>query len=723
LTDVALQRELLIHRFGFRPSDIFTLTDQAATREGIELAFLTHLTEQARPGDIVVFHFSGFGSRVRLDGAPETLQQNSLVPIDGFLPTEDNPAINDLLEDTLGLLLRSLQTDQITTVLDVSYADFNNMLQGNLRIRSRPSAPTGQFNKSELAFQEQLLSRINLSRDQIRAKWQSGQLPGAVLAAAHANQGAFEGQWNGFSAGLFTYALTQQLWWATPATTLRVNLSRASKSVSQLVGPEQRPYLSGQHIQNQSLLSYYLAPTPATGADGVVTTVTDDGQTLDIWLAGLPTLVLEHYGINSLLSLHPMNVITSGVEQPSPTSASPSNAIAPEESETPILLQVRSRDGLTVKARPCRSEAVSSGFFQAGQFVWEAVRILPSNVGLIVALDASLERIERVDATSAFAGVSRVSAVVAGEQSADYLFGKVPLEARALAASLPADAISERSTAQVFPGSLPVVKGSYGLFNLGRAAVPGTLTAGDEAVKTAVHRIAPKLQTLLANKLLRLTVNQGSSQLGVRATLEMVAPQERIVLQQETVRAPGLQADSKLAALFVGSGEIPALQIGYRFRYRLQNYSDRPIYFTLLGLESSGNAIALYLPSPAGTPADPNPIPPDSVIPPGETLIIPQTYPAEWTVNPPTGLVETHLIFGITPLTQTFTTLKTGIHPSETPYHVRPLLNPLDVAQAVLQDLHQASTTIARTDTPTDTYALDVRAWATLSFVYRVIEG
>ncbi|MBN3927070.1 caspase family protein, partial [Nostoc sp. NMS4] len=36
LTDVELQRELLIHRFGFQGSDILTLTEEQASREFIE---------------------------------------------------------------------------------------------------------------------------------------------------------------------------------------------------------------------------------------------------------------------------------------------------------------------------------------------------------------------------------------------------------------------------------------------------------------------------------------------------------------------------------------------------------------------------------------------------------------------------------------------------------------------------------------------------------------
>ena len=102
VTDVELQRELLIHRFGFNASDVLTLTDSKATRENIETAFIEHLTEQAKAGDVVVFHFSGYGSQVKLTEESQidnaVRLSNSLVPVDSILPTKGTPTANDLLE-------------------------------------------------------------------------------------------------------------------------------------------------------------------------------------------------------------------------------------------------------------------------------------------------------------------------------------------------------------------------------------------------------------------------------------------------------------------------------------------------------------------------------------------------------------------------------------------------------------------------------------------------
>jgi hypothetical protein len=771
ITDVELQQELLMARYGFQASDILTLRDQEATRAAIEAAFRSHLINQAKPGDVVVFHFSGFGSTLQVSSAPGQLHY-SLVPVDGVLPTEEQPEINDVLDETLALLLRSLQTDQVTTILDTSYAYPETDLRGSLRVRSRPSTPSGELGAAERTMQEQLLGPGKTTEGKAKIQWQSGQLRGVVLTAAGLEQPAIEGNWSGFSAGLFTYALTQQLWWTSPNTTLRVCLSRAAREINRMVGAEQTPLLWGQGARDQSVGPYFAAASPDMGADGIIKVLGDDGQTVKIWMGGLPNLVLEYYGTNSLLALVPvpgspaataasretiMTVDEMTTDRPSDSSpvadqtsdseagaisdeslsasgetstaladASPEDTVETEGvmpgpetvANQPILLQVRSRSGLMVKARPCCGNADTSRRLKVGQLVQEVVRILPRSIGLTIALDSSLERIERVDATSAFSSVPRVSAVVAGEQPADYLFGRTRQQDRTLTAFL----VSEDDEGASDNPAVPTqTRGQYGLFNLGRTVIPGTLTEGNEAVKTAVSRIAPQLQSLLANKLLRLTANRGSSRLGVRATLEMVAPQERIVIQQETIRTPSLLPEGKLAALFVGEGELPDLPVGSRIRYRLQNFGDDPVYFMVLGMDSGGSAFVLEPPTalPSNAKASSN-----AMIGPGETLLLPQPLaPAEWIVNPPLGLVESHLIFSRSPLKQTFATVEAALRPRESSYRISPMTNALQVVQFILQDLHQASIALIPTDVPADSYGLSVDAWATLSFVYRVVSA
>ncbi|MBD1922103.1 caspase family protein [Microcoleus sp. FACHB-831] len=744
VTDVELQRELLIHRFGFKPGDILSVTDKEATRQNIETAFLEHLTNQAREGDVVLFHFSGYGSRVKMMDASgidvpqeenSLIQnsipkqslgtskiQNSLVPVDGVLSAKETQGVNDLLEETLILLLRSLATDQVTTVLDTSYTDPGTVVQSNLRIRSRASLSADSPSLEELAFQEELLRRLNSSSDPLKIKRDLGQMPGIVLAAAGPSQLASEAPWGGFSAGLFTYALTQHLWQATPPTTVQISLSRAAGVVEQLVGKEQQPQLSGQKSNERSLLAYNLSPNPTMGADGVVVAVEDNGKAAQVWLAGVPATVLEYYGINSQLTLVPL----------------------PGSSDQPLRLQIRSRDGLTAKAqlKSLEPEVKSQetltqvpqspqNSVQVGQLVQEAVRVLPRNIGLKIALDARLERIERVDATSAFANVACASSIVAAvDQPADYLFGNVRSQTTTDVAAAHTNLADTSVTAAPKAPVIALSQTGYGLFSLGRDPLPNTAGQAGEAVKVAVNRLVPKLKTLLAAKLWRLTVNEGSSRLGVRATLEMVSPQEQVLVLRETLRSPLVGASVPNQNMGTSQAGIPTLPVGSRIQYRIENEGKEPLYLMILGLDSSGSAIAFYpmQSQEVSATGETKTTFQEPRVEPQTTLILPQPSASfSWVISGPAGLAEMQLICSKAPFTQTMAALALSNPKRE---RVAELNNSLDVARALLQDLHDASANAIRergaiaseaTSTSSDTYSLDVATWATLSFIYQVV--
>lgn len=81
---------LLVARFGFDAANVALLLDEAATREAILQAFREQLIEPSEPGDVVVFHFSGHGSRIRnsASDSPNQLDQ-TLVPFDAHLGARD----------------------------------------------------------------------------------------------------------------------------------------------------------------------------------------------------------------------------------------------------------------------------------------------------------------------------------------------------------------------------------------------------------------------------------------------------------------------------------------------------------------------------------------------------------------------------------------------------------------------------------------------------------
>jgi hypothetical protein len=703
VTDVALQRELLMHRFGFQASDILTLTDQQATRENITTAFVEHLIEQARVGDVVVFHFSGYGGRVSLGATPETVQ-NSLVAVDDPAMQGDVPIVQDVLADTLLLLLRSLPTDRVTTILDTSYIPSEQPLQGNLRLRSRSGFTNAQPSDAELALQELLLSQTNFDRARLAAQRRSGQMPGVVLSAVGTDQLATEAKWSGFSAGLFTYAITQQLWQATPAMALRVSLRRATEQVEQVANQVQQPQLSGQKSQERPLTPYHITPQPLWGADGVIVSLEDGGTTAKLWLGGLSAAVLEQYETNALLRL---------------VEVDPNRPSTP-----PVQLQILSRDGLMAKAKLHSASADVASALQVGQFVREQVRVVPRNVGLTIALDSNLARIERVDAISAISAVPRVSAAIAGEHAADYLFSKTQDVQPTKVAALPTAALPD-----ILPNKAAL--GSYALFSPGRSAIPQTSGAGGEAVKVAVRRLVPKLQGLLAAKLLNLTVNDGSSELAVRATLIALSPQERSLVLRETPSiAKRVPIPKTLPSLLSPeTAALVSLPIGSHIQYRLDNQSAVALHFLLLHLDSNGDLIALRSPLMRPTASTPELTAIEdrtasdralATIAPHETLTVPQVSTSfQWLVTGAPGLVNTYLLCSRAPFTQTMALL--GERSSDAP-SLQTLSKPLEVAQAILQDLHHASDRDPQlSGNLTDSFALNMKAWAGLRFVYHIV--
>ncbi len=659
VTDVELQRELLVYRFGFQPSDILTLTDSQATRENIETAFVTHLTQQAKPGDAVVFHFSGCGSRLSL-GESSTVMQNSLVPVDDVVPTSGNRAVNDILEETLLLLMRSLATESAIAILDTSYSYPGFDGAGSFRIRSRPRPIVASPSIGELEF----LDRLKLPTNQIYT-------PTTILTAAAPAQFAAEIQWNGFTAGLFTYALTQTLWCTNPANNLQVSFSRAAGQVEQITNFSQQPQIRHDDLKARSGIVVN-SMLNSLAADGAVSAVEDGGKIVQLWLGGLPLEVLESCS-GSVFSL----VSSKG--------------------DRVLLLR---RTGLSAKAQVL--EVPIAGQLTAGDLVREEIRVLPRNIGLTVALDSGLERIERVDATSAFATVPQVSAV-AGDQRADYRFGRVP----------------ETTLAQTPLAYEPgLYQGRYGLFSLGETLIPHTEGDGGEAVKVAVQRLTPQLKTLLAMKLLRLTANEGSSRLKVRAMLATLSPQARTVAERSPVRGTGDDRVSSLRGESEKSGSLGILSVkaGSLIQYRLYNDGDRPVYFMVFGSDSSGRLLVL---NSDGETSVPRPI---QAIAPGANLSVPQAGVMGQEVSRAIGLAETLIIFSESPFDRTLTALQGGMQQVRDALPIRVLLNPLNVARAVLEDLHGASMAgVQKVGILTDDLALDVSVWATLSFVYRVV--
>jgi len=688
LTDLELQRQLLLYRFGFQSADILTLRNQEATRTAILDAIDQHLIAQAKADDTVILHFSGYGSRVNIEGDSSTVT-NVWVPVDGRLPSEETPTISDVLEIEIVDRLQKLATPRVVTVIDAGSQDVGYLRWGNLKLRSRPTAPTGVLKPDLLLPQGS--SQLN----------QPLAWPGLVLRAGEPGHLVLESQWEGFSAGVFTYALTQILWESLPDPSPKTLIRRSEASLQQWTGPDQEPVLAGR-LASKSGFSVYLTPPQTPPADGVILPNTSSDRPLTLWLGGMPATVLQHLQPGTRFFTVPAD----------------STHILPTNSDA-IALKLESRNGIKATARLLQGQTTPS---LARQPVYEKVRLIARDIDLVVALDAALERVERVDATSALASIPFVTSTTAGEQPADCLFGRLPTGlSETLTASLP----STRRPGAMAKASQPKsVENSYGLFAPNRTLIPGTLLAREEAVKTAVNRLTPHLQTLLAMKLVRLTQNRLSSWLAAAAVLETTQPKVIRLIGQQTER-PGTQQPS---GLLPGGPSTPKptldsvrLTTDNRIVYRVTNHSDQPLYFTLISFDSRGDCNAFILPpglSSGATSSEPDV--PHAAIAPGQTQLLPDDG-SDWGVPSTATWVETHVVLSSLPLNRFVQVLNREGKENPLQSELKRISEPLTMARALLEDLSNAA---ARADEQLgggDKYALHQEHWVTFSFRYSVL--
>ena len=287
VNDVFMQRELLIHRFGFNPKDIHLLLDQDATREGMLGAFEEYLIKGVKPGDIAVYHYSGHGSRVSDPNPIFTGTRGgddlngTFVPIDSTFSQDEPEKVKDIMGHTLYLLMSAVPTENFTAVLD---SCFSGGAKRIARIRSRNEPTEGVVSSEEKSYQEKWLGKLDLAPEEFIAGYRRGVAKGVVIASTDPNQYAADATLNGFSAGAFTYAFTQYLW--QEDTTPEKAVAHAINDIQERnLGFDQTPTLEAEVNSNYEKQPIYLTPTTKRAAHAVVTRV--EGKQAKFWLGGI----------------------------------------------------------------------------------------------------------------------------------------------------------------------------------------------------------------------------------------------------------------------------------------------------------------------------------------------------------------------------------------------------------------------------------------------------
>lgn len=611
ITDVQLHRELLVHRFGFNPKDILVITDGQATRQGILTAFEEHLIKQAKPGDIVVFHFSGHGSQVsdkpdcdsQVTKASPDCVNSTLVVQNSFLPNtsfEGGP-VNDITGHTLFLLMSALKTENVTAILDCCHAGGGT--RGNFLVRAIPRmGGSEQFlpSPAEKQYQQQWLSRLQLSPEEYIKRRRATVAKGVVIAAARREQYAADAPFGDFHAGAFTYTMTRYLWQQTLEkgvgnSLLRINLS--AKTQAALSGIAQDPLSEANPASNTDRPFYFL-PIPGAPAEAVVTQV--NGKQFSCWLGGVDGETLDAFGNAAQFAI----IDAQGKEQG--------------------LVKLVSRSGLIAKGE------LVSGRLSTGALLQEKVRGIPNDLPLEIAIDASLKGDEAA-LQQTFQTLRRVKAVPAG-QGAQYLLVRLTnAYHQTVAKTASATAPAVGSIGLLTPGGDRVITGSFGPAN--------------ESAVDAIARLRSQFTALLANRLLQLLRNTNSSQVAVDVQIKPAQGSRGTPIANVGTSRKRSAAKGGARSATATPPSNQQIKIGSKIQVQVTNEQGDPLYIAILGIGSSGEMAVLF-PSDWNAPSD------ASLVKPKESIAVPRPGKDsfEFQIDGPPGVVQVMVLASATSL-------------------------------------------------------------------------
>jgi Caspase domain/Domain of unknown function (DUF4384) len=599
LTDLEMQRELLIHRFGFNPKDILEVKDTQATRSGIIAAFEEHLIKQAKPDDIVVFHFSGHGSRV-IDPNPigNKKLNSTLVPIDTV--TESPNIVRDMMGQTLFLLMSAIPTENLTIVLDSCYSGGGD--RGNLVIRSARLDRGGNLQASpeEFEYQQKWLKQLNLSPQDLQQRREQGIAKGVALTAAKDNQYATDAPFAGFSAGAFSYLLTRYLWQQTrndAVGNIFVNLAMRTRDLAESASIIQEAELEVKPGSNNQQKLIYFSEKVTPGAEGVIR---KSGDQIEFWLGGVASQSLEAFQAGSIFSL----IDNKGQEIGQ--------------------IEQQSRVGLVGYGKII--QGMSGGAIAQGILLRERVRGIPSNLTLKLGLDDSLAG-EKEKAQATIKAVNRMEIVpIAQRGELHYILGRVT------------EADFRQLQQQSISNPPPV--GAVGLFTAGREPVIGTFGRVGESIEEAVQqRLRSQLKSLLAGRILRTLITGESSALKVTITIKSIDGRGA----SSIVPSRGNQ-ESQTAAQIGNFSQAIQFKPGTDIQIQIQNNEARNLYISAVLIDSSGNLIVLF-PRDWDAPED------AALVAAGNLINIPQPGDSfQLRLRGPSGTLEVLVLASVKPL-------------------------------------------------------------------------
>ena len=612
LTDVALQKELLKHRFGFAESDILTLTDETKdkpTRDNILTAFEEFLIKPCREEDVIVFHFSGHGDRV-LDPTPIRNAKGKLEYFNStFVPSKpqynlEQKIVGDITGKTLFLLASALKSENVTLVLDSCHSGGGT--RGNVRIRSRSSGGGFELqpNSTELAFQEKWQQELKLTTEELTRRREKSNAKGVVIAAAQASEEALDVSWNGlaadarfsgFDAGVFTYFLTQYLW--QQEVSFETAIAQVTRSLKQ-ENFAQKPKLETQaerDFQQEPL--YFVQPKNVNAPPAEAAILQVNGDRGKAWLGGITPGNLQAFGRGALLSTFDRGTDTE--------------------------VELLARNGLTADIK-------LSGSAKAGNLLQEKARVIPSDFTLNIGLDPSLGS-ETAQAQQLLSNIPHLTSI-------NFQGGNVPYPGEIHYIFTRFTEQYRQSFAQQGIKSLPTVD-SFGLISQSfDEIIPDSFGKANESLSEAINqRLNPKIKALIAARLIKLSLNAQSTRLNVEAILQREDHSAQLIGQAFTVRG-------RRTSHLTQPEQSGVLSRNQPFQFKVINQEKTALYFSILAIDSTGEITVLF-PNQYGTEEN------KTLIAANETRFIPDPSIDDFQFQAESaGVGEMLIIFSRSPL-------------------------------------------------------------------------
>ncbi|WP_414529430.1 caspase family protein [Nodularia chucula] len=691
VNDVLMQQELLTYRYGFNRQDILTLTDKQATRENILTAFAEHLIKQAKPGDVVVFHFSGHGSQVQDPDrdSPDGLN-STLVPIDGHLPLGHPFAggpVEHIMGHTLFLLMSALQTENVTFVLDCCHSGGGT--RGIFRVRSIDGGSLLEPSPTELDYQRQWLGKLGMSPQDFIRKRRENIAKGVAIASARREQLALDFPFGDFSAGAFTYLFTQYLWQRAanePVSRAMLSVRQSTNSLAWQRGIIQNPQLETNLTPENANAPVYFISQRTQPAEAVITQV--QGNRVQLWLGGLDLGSLEAFSNNPYLIALDANGNQRG------------------------LVKLESRQGLVGQGTLQTTTRQGTGL-EPGTILQERIRSIPDNLTLQIGIDNSLDNQTAQQARQALQKIPRIQPQPVREQQLQYIFGRMTR-----------DRYQQLQKQRV--SDLPEV-GTFGLFLPSLEEIlPQSFGKAQETVTEAVQRLQPKLGSLLAARIVKQMLgNTNSSQINITASLNL-AEDQKLISQTFTTRGAitkNTQPTNQPVPVSVVNNHvgIPQLPVGIEVTFAVENRENRPLYVTILVIDAAGNMNVVF-------PFDWGVIESATIIQPMQKRVIPQSDDGfKLTIGEPFGISEVLILASTTPLRTALQTLEKiavtrGLEKTRSPISVNDEI--LDLTNNLLNDLDAATRgeiNVEGIALPAGVRGIDTQRLAAMAIAFEVV--